>query len=63
MTKLTKAMCWELIVVNMDKVNKVGVVVYQKPMFNECYEGRLQNDPPLCNESDDSNVARLKGVS
>ncbi|CAH1421807.1 unnamed protein product [Lactuca virosa] len=57
MTKLTKAMCWELIVVNKDKVNKVGVVVYQKPMSNECYEGRPQNDPPLSNESDDPNAA------
>ncbi|CAH1449653.1 unnamed protein product [Lactuca virosa] len=57
MTKLTKAMCWELIAVNKDKVNKVGVAVYQKPMSNECYEGRPQNDPPLCNESDDPNAA------
>ncbi|CAI9294001.1 unnamed protein product [Lactuca saligna] len=57
MTKLTKAMCWELIAVNKDKVNKVGVAVYQKPISNECYEGRPQNDPPLCNESDDPNAA------
>ncbi|KAI3496493.1 hypothetical protein L1887_38857 [Cichorium endivia] len=57
MTKLTKAMCWEVKAVNKDKVNKVGVAVYQKPMSNECYEERPQNDPPLCKESDDPNAA------
>lgn len=57
MTKLTKAMCWEVKAVNKDKVNKVGVAVYQKPMSNECYEGRPQNDPPLCSEHDDPNAA------
>lgn len=57
MTKLTKSMCWEVKGVGKDKVNKVGVAVYQKPMSNECYEGRSQNEPPLCKESDDPNAA------
>ncbi|XP_024959365.1 probable methyltransferase PMT26 isoform X1 [Cynara cardunculus var. scolymus] len=57
MTKLTKSMCWEVKGVGKDKINKVGVAVYQKPMSNECYEGRSQNEPPLCKESDDPNAA------
>ncbi|KAJ9551112.1 hypothetical protein OSB04_015157 [Centaurea solstitialis] len=57
MTKLTKAMCWEVKGVGKDKVNKVGVAIYQKPMSNECYEARSQNEPPLCKASDDANAA------
>ncbi|KAI7731199.1 hypothetical protein M8C21_011630 [Ambrosia artemisiifolia] len=57
MKKLTKSMCWEVQAVGKDKVNKVGVAIYRKPMSNDCYEGRQQNEPPLCNESDDPNAA------
>lgn len=57
MKRLTKSMCWEVKAVGKDKVNKVGVAVYQKPMSNECYEGRQKNEPPLCSESDDPNAA------
>ncbi|GJZ24564.1 probable methyltransferase PMT26 [Tanacetum coccineum] len=57
MKKLTKLMCWEVKAVGKDKVNKAGVAVYQKLMTNECYEGRQQNEPPLCKYSDDPNAA------
>ncbi|KAJ9556837.1 hypothetical protein OSB04_011451 [Centaurea solstitialis] len=57
MKKLTKSMCWEVKSVSIEKVNKIGVAVYQKPTSNECLERRLQNDPPLCNESVDPNAA------
>ncbi|KAK9076913.1 hypothetical protein SSX86_005248 [Deinandra increscens subsp. villosa] len=57
MKRLTKSICWEVQAVGKDKVNKVGVAVYRKPMSNECYEGRQQNEPPICNESDDPNAA------
>ncbi|KAJ9560227.1 hypothetical protein OSB04_005387 [Centaurea solstitialis] len=53
MTKLTKAMCWELVVVNNDKLNEVGAAIYRKPTSNECYEKRQQQDPPLCENKDD----------
>ncbi|KAJ0951656.1 putative S-adenosyl-L-methionine-dependent methyltransferase [Helianthus annuus] len=53
MSKLTKAMCWELVVINNDKLNEVGAAIYRKPMTNECYENRQQNDPPLCESKDD----------
>ncbi|KAK9080156.1 hypothetical protein SSX86_001831 [Deinandra increscens subsp. villosa] len=53
MSKLTKAMCWELVVVYKDKLNQVGAAIYKKPTSNECYENREQNDPPICKNNDD----------
>nr|GLL38760.1 probable methyltransferase PMT26 [Ipomoea trifida] len=57
MKKLTKSMCWELVQVNKDRVNGVGVAFFRKPTTNECYEQRSKDDPPLCQESDDPNAA------
>ncbi|KAK9266322.1 hypothetical protein L1049_019453 [Liquidambar formosana] len=57
MTKLTKSMCWELVAKDKDKVNGVGVAIYRKPNTNECYERRSQNEPPICEDSDDPNAA------
>uniref|UniRef100_A0A5B6Z223 Putative methyltransferase PMT26 n=1 Tax=Davidia involucrata TaxID=16924 RepID=A0A5B6Z223_DAVIN len=57
MKKLTKSMCWEVVSISKDRMNKVGVAVYQKPTSNECYEKRSQNEPPLCQESDDPDAA------
>ncbi|XP_076888000.1 putative methyltransferase PMT24 isoform X2 [Bidens hawaiensis] len=53
MKKLTKAMCWELVGINNDKLNQVGAAIYRKPTNNECYENRQQNEPPLCESKDD----------
>ncbi|KAI3671708.1 hypothetical protein L1987_52141 [Smallanthus sonchifolius] len=53
MSKLTKAMCWDLVVINNDKLNQVGAAIYRKPTSNECNENRQQNDPPLCEKKDD----------
>ncbi|KAI3686880.1 hypothetical protein L1987_80569 [Smallanthus sonchifolius] len=53
MSKLTKAMCWELVVVYKDKLNEVGAAIYKKPTSNECYDNRQKNDPPMCESNDD----------
>ncbi|KAL4566194.1 hypothetical protein LXL04_030305 [Taraxacum kok-saghyz] len=53
MSKLTKAMCWKLMVIYNDHLNEVGAAIYKKPTSNECYENRQQNDPPLCENNDD----------
>ncbi|KAI3821319.1 hypothetical protein L1987_08884 [Smallanthus sonchifolius] len=53
MSKLTKAMCWELVVIYKDKLNEVGAAIYKKPTSNECYENRQKNDPPMCKSNDD----------
>ncbi|KAJ6929188.1 methyltransferase PMT26 [Populus alba x Populus x berolinensis] len=57
MTELTKAMCWELVSINKDKLNGVGVATYRKPTSNDCYEKRSKQEPPLCEASDDPNAA------
>lgn len=57
MSELTEKMCWKLIKKEKDTVNLVGIAIYQKPFSNECYEQRSQNEPPLCEQSDDRNAA------
>ncbi|KAK4352608.1 hypothetical protein RND71_028126 [Anisodus tanguticus] len=57
MSELTKSMCWELVEINEDKLNEVGVAIYRKPTSNDCYQSRKRNDPPMCEEADDSDAA------
>ncbi|KAH9717361.1 putative methyltransferase PMT26 [Citrus sinensis] len=57
MSQLIKAMCWELVSISKDTINKVGIAVYRKPTSNECYEKRSQQQPPVCSGSDDPNAA------
>ncbi|CAL5414617.1 unnamed protein product [Camellia sinensis] len=57
MSKLTKSMCWDLVVVKKDTLNRVGAAIYRKPISNECYEQRPKNEPPMCKESDDPDAA------
>ena len=40
-----------------DKLNQVGMAIYQKPMDNNCYEKRSENNLPLCKESDAADAA------
>ncbi|GKC46117.1 putative DNA helicase [Tanacetum coccineum] len=53
MPKLTKAMCWERVVIYKDRLNQVSATIYRKPTSNECCENRQENDPPLCENNDD----------
>lgn len=57
MSALVKSMCWDVVVINKDQVNRVGIAIFRKPSTNECYEKRRKNAPPLCVESDDPNAA------
>ncbi|KAA8538355.1 hypothetical protein F0562_027822 [Nyssa sinensis] len=57
MSELTKSMCWDLVVIQRDKLNEVGAAIYRKPTSNKCYETRPQNEPQLCKESDDPDAA------
>jgi len=57
MKALTKAMCWEVVSITRDKLNKVGIAVYKKPTSNECYEKRSKNEPSICQDSDDPDAA------
>lgn len=57
MSKLTKSMCWDMLNKTKDKINRVGMVIYKKPLNNECYEKRPQSNPPLCEDAEDPNAA------
>ncbi|MED6148647.1 hypothetical protein PIB30_054969 [Stylosanthes scabra] len=57
MSALTKAMCWELVNIQNDTLNQVGAAFFRKPLTNECYEQREENEPPMCKDDDDPNAA------
>jgi len=57
MGEITMSMCWDLVVIAKDKLNGVAAAIYRKPTDNECYDNRIKNEPPMCNESDDQNTA------
>jgi len=57
MGEITMSMCWDLVVIAKDKLNGVAAAIYRKPTDNECYDNRIKNEPPMCNESDDPNKA------
>ncbi|CAO2141114.1 unnamed protein product [Urochloa humidicola] len=58
MTRLTKAMCWEMVAKTKHTVgDQVGVAIFRKPVKNGCYDKRPQKEPPLCEPSDDPNAA------
>ncbi|XP_058110384.1 probable methyltransferase PMT23 [Magnolia sinica] len=51
MVALTESICWKMVVKTVDSVG-IGIVMYQKPVSNACYEGRKVNAPPLCDQKD-----------
>ena len=57
MSSLTKSMCWKMVKKTKDTLNQVGMAIYQKPMDNNCYEKRSEDNPPLCKETDDADAA------
>lgn len=57
MTRLTVSMCWELVTIKKDKINSIGVAIYQKPDSNDCYDHRKQKEPSICKTDDDPNAA------
>lgn len=57
MSEITKKICWDLVAMSKDSLNGIGAAIYRKPTSNECYEKRLRNEPPLCEESDNADAA------
>ncbi|XP_039132297.1 probable methyltransferase PMT23 isoform X1 [Dioscorea cayenensis subsp. rotundata] len=47
MVALTEAFCWKVVAKETDAAG-IGVVIYQKPVSNSCYEGRKADNPPIC---------------
>lgn len=54
MVALTKSICWKEVAKTVDS-SGIGLVIYQKPISNSCYEGREETDPPLCDEKERQN--------
>ncbi|XP_072950346.1 probable methyltransferase PMT24 [Typha angustifolia] len=57
MSELTKSICWDMVNKTKDSLNQVGLAIFRKPSNNECYDKRMENNPPFCQESDDPNAA------
>ncbi|XP_010554681.1 PREDICTED: probable methyltransferase PMT23 isoform X2 [Tarenaya hassleriana] len=56
MVSLTKAMCWNVITKTVDS-SGIGLIIYQKPTSDVCYNRRSQQDPPLCDQKDKLNAS------
>lgn len=35
----------------------IGLVIYQKPVSNSCYEERKDSNPPMCAQNDRPNIS------
>ncbi|KAI3908524.1 hypothetical protein MKX01_009326 [Papaver californicum] len=49
MVALTASICWKVVAKTVDATG-IGLVIYQKPVSNVCYEEREVNEPPLCHQ-------------
>ncbi|KAL0919561.1 hypothetical protein M5K25_011661 [Dendrobium thyrsiflorum] len=56
MITLTKSICWRVVVKATD-ANGIGLVIYQKPTLNSCYDERKVNNPPLCIQKNRSSIS------
>ncbi|KAL9245902.1 hypothetical protein vseg_019501 [Gypsophila vaccaria] len=57
MSTLTASMCWKLDKKEKDALNKIGAAIFRKPINNECYDKRKEDNPPMCKSDDDPNAA------
>ncbi|KQJ85517.1 probable methyltransferase PMT26 [Brachypodium distachyon] len=57
MSALTRSMCWKMVNKVKDRLNRVGVAIFQKPIDNRCYDGRSAANLPLCGEYDNVDAA------
>ncbi|KAJ4720120.1 S-adenosyl-L-methionine-dependent methyltransferases superfamily protein [Melia azedarach] len=53
---LTESMCWKAVARTVDS-NRIGLVIFQKPVSSSCYEKRKENIPPLCDENNSLNTS------
>eukprot|EP00475_Leptophrys_vorax_P000449 TRINITY_DN10247_c0_g1_i2.p1 TRINITY_DN10247_c0_g1~~TRINITY_DN10247_c0_g1_i2.p1 ORF type:complete len:664 (-),score=52.81 TRINITY_DN10247_c0_g1_i2:243-2234(-) len=58
MSELTTNMCWKVAAKEINMQFGVGVMVWQKPTNNECYDARPEGTiPPMCPEEDNADAA------
>ncbi|XP_010517446.1 PREDICTED: probable methyltransferase PMT23 [Camelina sativa] len=51
MVSLTKSICWKVVTKTVDS-SGIGLVIYQKPTSESCYNKRSTQDPPLCDKKE-----------
>ncbi|XP_074564656.1 putative methyltransferase PMT23 [Curcuma longa] len=56
MVALTESICWKTVKKSMYSLG-IGAVMYQKPISNSCYDKRVENNPPLCNEKNRAGIS------
>lgn len=61
MVALTESICWKTVKKSMYSLG-IGAVMYQKPISNSCYEKRVENNPPLCNEKNRAGISWYMGM-
>ncbi|KAF3433358.1 hypothetical protein FNV43_RR24460 [Rhamnella rubrinervis] len=54
MVNLTEAMCWKTVSKTVDS-SGIGLVIYQKPESNSCYENHKQNIQLICDNKEGKN--------
>ncbi|CAI5523329.1 unnamed protein product [Closterium sp. Naga37s-1] len=58
MSELTANMCWRKAAKEINMAFGVGVMVWQKPTDNDCYDTRAEGtQPPMCPEEDNADAA------
>ncbi|XP_020571741.1 probable methyltransferase PMT23 isoform X2 [Phalaenopsis equestris] len=56
MVILTESICWRVVVKATDATG-IGLVIYQKPTSNKCYEERKVKNPHLCTQKNRSSIS------
>ncbi|MQL74907.1 hypothetical protein Taro_007284 [Colocasia esculenta] len=56
MVALIESICWKTVVKSTDAAG-IGLVIYQKPISNDCYIGRKGNNPPLCDQKNKQKIS------
>lgn len=56
MVVLTNNICWKTVAKTKDATG-IGLVIYQKPVSNSCYEERKDSNPPMCAQNDRPNIS------
>ncbi|XP_010264561.1 PREDICTED: probable methyltransferase PMT23 isoform X2 [Nelumbo nucifera] len=56
MVALTESICWKMVEKAVDSAG-IGLVIYQKPVSNSCYEEHKERIIPLCHQKDRNKIS------
>ncbi|KAM6583015.1 hypothetical protein CsatB_010017 [Cannabis sativa] len=55
MVNLTSSLCWKVVAKTLSDTSRIGIVIFQKPVSNTCYEKRKEKNPPICDNENRKN--------